>query len=61
VPAGAPPFGRAPEIAALAVAEQECCPFFDFRIHLDGPLLRLEVRAPAGAAGLLGELFGQGT
>ncbi|MEU0351465.1 hypothetical protein ABZ302_32260 [Streptomyces sp. NPDC006237] len=51
------PAGRAGEIAALAAAEQECCPFFDFRLHLDGPVLRLEVRAPAEAAAVLAELF----
>ncbi|GHE39806.1 MerR family transcriptional regulator [Streptomyces cellulosae] len=50
------PAGRAGVIAALA-AEQECCPFFDFRLHLDGPVLRLEVRAPAEAAAELAELF----
>ncbi|PZG55668.1 MerR family transcriptional regulator [Spongiactinospora gelatinilytica] len=49
---------RAAAVAGLAVAEQLCCPFFDFRLHLDGPLLRLEVRAPADGAGLLAELFG---
>lgn len=53
------PVERAAAVAELAAAEQECCPFFDFRIHLDGPLLRLEVRAPADGAGLLAELFGQ--
>jgi DNA-binding transcriptional MerR regulator len=51
------PSSRAAVIAALAVAEQECCPFFDFRLELDGPLLYLEVRAPAAAARLTAELF----
>jgi DNA-binding transcriptional MerR regulator len=51
------PSNRAAAIAALAVEEQECCPFLDFRLHLDGPELHLEVRAPAGAANLLDELF----
>ncbi|NNN31287.1 MerR family transcriptional regulator, partial [Streptomyces sp. S3(2020)] len=37
--------GRAGAVAALAAAEQRCCPFFDFRLHFDGPLLHLEVRA----------------
>nr|WSS73651.1 hypothetical protein OG491_29595 [Streptomyces sp. NBC_01175] len=30
----------------------------DARLHLDGPHLHLEVRAPAEGAGLLSELFG---
>ncbi|MCO1576128.1 MerR family transcriptional regulator [Crossiella sp. SN42] len=48
---------RAGQVAALAVDEQGCCPFFDFRLHLDGPVLYLEVRAPADGAELLAELF----
>lgn len=51
------PVDRAARIAGLAAAEQRCCPFFDFRLHLDGPVLRFEVRAPAAAAELLAELF----
>lgn len=43
------PAGRAGELAALCVAEQECCPFFDFVLRLDGPVARLEVRAPEAA------------
>lgn len=54
------PADRATDITALAVAEQRCCPFFDFRLHLDGPVLHLEVRAPDEGAGLLAELFGPG-
>lgn len=52
------PIDRAAAAAELAAAEQECCPFFDFRLHLDGPDLHLEVRAPAEAGVLLEELFG---
>ncbi|WP_405632660.1 MerR family DNA-binding protein [Streptomyces sp. NBC_01174] len=52
------PVERTGRIAELAAAEQQCCPFFDFRLHLDGPHLHLEVRAPAEGAGLLSELFG---
>lgn len=52
------PAERAGAVAALAAAEQRCCPLFDFRLHLDGPVLRLEVRAPTDGAGLLAELFG---
>lgn len=55
------PAERIARIAELAVAEQQCCPFFDFRLHLDGPDLHLEVRAPAEAADLLAELFGPAT
>ncbi|MFF9896399.1 MerR family transcriptional regulator [Streptomyces longispororuber] len=51
------PADRAARIAALAVAEQECCPFFDFRLHFDGPRLHLDVRAPAAASAQLTELF----
>lgn len=53
------PIDRAAAVAELAAAEQECCPFFDFRLHFDGPDLRLEVRAPAEAGVLLEGLFGQ--
>ncbi|MYX73021.1 MerR family transcriptional regulator [Streptomyces sp. SID3915] len=52
------PADRAGAVAELAADEQQCCRFFDFRLHLDGHRLRLEVRAPADAAALLTELFG---
>ncbi|MFF4857830.1 MerR family transcriptional regulator [Streptomyces rubiginosohelvolus] len=52
------PVDRVTRIAELAAAEQECCPFFDFRLHLDGPHLHLEVRAPADGGALLADLFG---
>ncbi|MFD5204603.1 MerR family transcriptional regulator [Streptomyces sp. NPDC058375] len=52
------PVDRATRIAELAAAEQRCCPFFDFRLHLDGPRLHLEVRAPADGGALLTDLFG---
>jgi len=51
------PADRAATVAGLAAAEQDCCPFLDFRLHLDGPALHLEVRAPSEAASLLGALF----
>ncbi|MGI5321294.1 MerR family transcriptional regulator [Actinomadura nitritigenes] len=54
------PADRATDVMALAAAEQRCCPFFDFRLHLDGPVLHLEVRAPDEGAELLTELFGPG-
>ncbi|MFJ9870054.1 heavy metal-responsive transcriptional regulator [Streptomyces sp. NPDC101165] len=45
-------------IAALAAAEQRCCAFFDFTLHLTPDALQLTVRAPEHAAGMLAELFG---
>lgn len=51
------PASRTAAVAELAAAEQGCCAFFDFRLHIDGPDLHLEVRAPAEGAGLLAELF----
>ena len=55
------PADRAVRIAELAGAEQQCCPFFDFRLHLAGQVVHLEVRAPAEGANLLTELFGSAT
>jgi hypothetical protein len=52
------PASRAAQIAGLAAAEQECCPFFDFRIHLAGRRLHLEVRAAAEAGDKIASLFG---
>ncbi|WP_405675560.1 MerR family transcriptional regulator [Streptomyces sp. NBC_01511] len=52
------PVDRTAVVAELAGREQQCCPFFDFRLHVDGPVVRMEVRAPADGAGLLAELFG---
>ncbi|MCX5346089.1 hypothetical protein [Streptomyces atratus] len=52
------PAARTTAVAALAADEQQCCPFFDFRLNLDGQELHLEVRAPADGAGLLTDLFG---
>ena len=52
------PVERAAELARLIVAEQACCPFFGFRLEFDGPLLLLEVRAPAEGAEILAGLFG---
>lgn len=51
------PVARTASVAALAAAEQACCPFFDFRLRLEGPELHLEVRAPAEGAALLADLF----
>lgn len=43
------PAERAGELAALCVAEQECCPFFGFTLRLDGATVHLDVRAPHDA------------
>ncbi|MFD7534779.1 MerR family transcriptional regulator [Streptomyces sp. NPDC059819] len=51
------PVARVQEVAALAAAEQSCCTFFDFRLHLDCPDLHLEVRARTDATAQLVELF----
>jgi DNA-binding transcriptional MerR regulator len=48
----------AAEVAALAAAEQQCCTFFDFALHLSPSALVLTVRAPQSAAALLTDLFG---
>ncbi|MFF6835675.1 MerR family transcriptional regulator [Streptomyces sp. NPDC012438] len=52
------PADRVACIAELAAEEQRCCPFLDFRLHLDGPCLHLEIRAPADGRTLLTGLFG---
>ncbi|MEV0590350.1 heavy metal-responsive transcriptional regulator [Nonomuraea cavernae] len=46
------------QVAALAAAEQGCCAFFDFTLHLSPAALELTVRAPEAAAPLLADLFG---
>ncbi|MFI1920001.1 MerR family transcriptional regulator [Nocardia sp. NPDC020380] len=51
------PADRAGMIAELAVAEQQCCAFFDFRLHLDGPAVQLEIRTPGAGVAMLAELF----
>ncbi|MFF4963222.1 heavy metal-responsive transcriptional regulator [Streptomyces sp. NPDC001222] len=45
-------------LAALAAAEQGCCAFFDFTLHLTPSAIQLNVRAPENAAGMLAHLFG---
>jgi MerR family transcriptional regulator, copper efflux regulator len=51
------PVEHAGALATLAAAEQRCCPFFDFGLQFDGPLVCLTVRAPDTAADLLAALF----
>lgn len=46
------------EIATLAAAEQQCCSFFDFSLHVAPTALVLTVRAPQSAQVLLTDLFG---
>ena len=46
------------ELVRLAVAEQDCCPFFDFAITIDDRGVALEVRAPATAQPIVQSLFG---
>ncbi len=53
------PSDRATRVAELASAEQQCCPFIDFRLHLTGQQMHLEIRAPAEAATMLTSLFAQ--
>lgn len=48
----------ASELAVLAVAEQDCCGFFDFTLQLNRTELVLTVRAPEAAAPMLADLFG---
>jgi MerR family transcriptional regulator, copper efflux regulator len=54
------PAGLAGRVAELAAAEQRCCPFLEFTLHLAAGGLRLEVRAPEGAASLLANVCGTG-
>jgi DNA-binding transcriptional MerR regulator len=51
------PAGRVAELAALAAAEQSCCPFLDLRIDFAGSSAYLEVRAPHDATELIAEVF----
>jgi len=43
--------------AELAAAEQQCCTFLEFTLHLTGGALDLEVRAPAEAFPVLRDVF----
>ncbi len=47
------PADRAAPIAALAVAEHQCCPFLDFHLTLSSDTIRLEITAPTEATDLL--------
>lgn len=50
----------AQQVTELALAEQECCAFYDFTLHLGPGALVLTVRAPEAGARLLADLFGTG-
>jgi MerR family transcriptional regulator, copper efflux regulator len=52
------PVLMAGEVAGLAAAELECCPFFEFTLKLGGGRLVFEVCAPGEAVGLVAEVFG---
>ena len=54
------PAGLAGQVAELAAAEQRCCTFLEFTLHLAGGELRFEVQVPVGAASLLADMFGTG-
>lgn len=45
-------------IAELAVAEQQCCAFFEFALTVDSRGVALEVTGPDDAAAVVEELFG---
>ena len=52
------PMEVAAQVVILAADEHQCCPFFDFTLHLTDGRLAFEVRAPAQAADLVADLFG---
>jgi MerR family transcriptional regulator, copper efflux regulator len=52
------PAGLAGQVGELAAAEQQCCPFFEFTLHLAAGELRFEVRVPEHALPLLADVFG---
>ena len=45
------------EVATLAAGEQRCCPFFAFRLTFAGPVIHLEVQAPAEGLAMLREFL----
>ncbi|UTM39938.1 MerR family transcriptional regulator (plasmid) [Rhodococcus pyridinivorans] len=55
------PIDRVGALAELAAAEQHCCPFYEFDLHLRGTEVILDVGAPAAAAEMVRALFGDGT
>lgn len=51
------PADRAEQAARLVVAEQQCCPFFSFRLDFAGDSVELVVHAPEEAESLVAALF----
>ncbi len=47
------------DITRLALAEQACCTFFDFTLHLTPAVLELSVRTPEAGADMLTDLWGR--
>lgn len=54
------PAALAGQLAELTAAEQQCCPFLEFNLHLIASGLRFEVQVPESAAPVLADLFGTG-
>jgi DNA-binding transcriptional MerR regulator len=54
------PPALAGRVAELAAAEQGCCTFFEFTLHLVTGGLRFQVQVPEDAAPLLADMFGTG-
>lgn len=54
------PPALAGRVAELAAAEQRCCTFFEFTLHLITGGLRFQVQVPEDAAPLLADMFGAG-
>ncbi|WP_421741368.1 MerR family transcriptional regulator [Cellulomonas sp.] len=54
----APDADLAGQIARLAAAEQQCCTFFGFTVHLTTGQVGLDVQAPADAADVVAAMFG---
>lgn len=53
-----PDAGLAATVAGLAQAEQTCCAFFDFTVHIGANAVSLDVRAPFDVEPLVDDLFG---
>jgi len=51
------PIAHAAQLARLVVAEQQCCPFFTFRLTLACDHVELDAHAPDGAEDLVAALF----
>lgn len=47
------------QLAYLIAAEQQCCSFYDFTLHVGGGAASVQVRAPRAAEPLMTSLFGE--